>query len=97
MDQDQDAMDTFERYLKVFIWPSVKSASAVRDMHATDKFKDKHDEAAATYLKWLADGYPKVNPENKENQRIQHLTNLYKIFRTHCPSHDIFMFIDDPE
>ena len=52
---------------------------------------------AASYLRWLKLSYPKVNQENKENQRMQHLTNLYKIFRTHAPNHDIFAFIDDQE
>lgn len=97
MDPENEKIEEFERYLKVFIWPSVRNASAVRDMHNTDKFKDRHEEAAATYLKWMADGYAKVNAENRETQRNQHLANLYKIFRTHCPNHDIFMFIDDSE
>lgn len=97
MDPELEKMNEFERHLKIFIWPTVKNASGIRDMHQTDKYKGKYEEAAATYLKWLSVGYPQVNAENKETQRSQHLANLYKIFRTHCPKHDIFMFVDEDE
>lgn len=97
MDPEQEKMIEFERHLKVFLWPTADNASGVRDMNQIDKFKGKHEEAAASYIKWLADGYPRVKVENREIQRNQHLSNLYKIFRTHCPEHDIFMFIDDQE
>lgn len=35
--------------------------------------------------------------ENKESQRLQHLSNVYKIFKTHCPNHDIFQFLEDDD
>ena len=95
MDPESEKIDEFERYLKVFMWTEVKDASLIRDMHNTDKFADNYEDAAASYLKWLTNGYPKVNAENRETQRQQHLKNLYRIFRTHCPTHDIFCFIDD--
>ena len=92
---EQENLDEFERYLKVFMWVPVKDASMVREMQNTDKFKNQHEEAAASYLKWLITGYPKVTEENKDTQRYQHLSNLLKIFKTHCPNHDIFSFLDD--
>ena len=95
MDLENDKIIEFERYLKVFMWTDVKDASLIRDMHNTENFADKYELAAATYLKWLTTGYPKVNVENREAQRQQHLKNLYQIFRAHCPNHDIFCFIDD--
>ena len=76
MDPEQEKMIEFERHLKVFLWPTADNASGVRDMNQIDKFKGKHEEAAASYIKWLADGYPRVKVENREIQRTQHLSNL---------------------
>ena len=95
MDSEDDKINEFERFLKVYMWVEVKDASLIRDMHNTNNFANRYEEAAASYLKWLSTGYPKVNIENRETQRQQHLKNLYTIFRTHCPNHDIFEFIDD--
>ena len=97
MDQENELINEFERFLKVFIWPDVKDASMVRELHHTDQFKGKHEQAAGSYLRWLTTGYSKVTPENRETARQQHLRNLYKIFRTHCPDHDIFSFIDEEQ
>lgn len=97
MDQENELINEFERFLKVFMWVEVKDSSMIRDMHLTDQFKGQHEQAAATYLRWLTTGYSKVNMENRETQRQQHLRNLYKIFRTHVPDHDIFSFIDDDQ
>ena len=94
---EQEKLDDFENFLKVFMWTNVKDASLIREMQNTDQFKGRHDEAAATYLKWLSTGYPKVADGNKEAQRTQHLSNLYKIFKAHCPNHDIFQFLEDDD
>ena len=79
------------------MWADVKDSSMVGDMNNTANFADKYEEAAGSFLKWLKDGYPKVKQENQEAQKLQHLTNLYKIFRAHCPDHPIFEFLDDEE
>ena len=94
---DHENLDDFETYLKVFMWVPVSDASLVREMQFTDRFKDRYEEAAASYLKWLITGYPKVSAENKDTQRYQHLTNLHKIFKTHCPNHDLFLFLEEEE
>ena len=95
MDVENEKINEFERFLPVFMWGEVKDASMIREMHQTEAFAGKYNQAAASYLKWLAKSYPNVNAENKETQRQQHLNNLYKIFRQHCPDHDIFNLIDD--
>ena len=94
---EEGKINDFERFLKVYTWVDLKDASLIREMHQTDNFKGKHEQAAASYLIWLNRSYPKVTPENREAQRQQHLKNLYKIFRNHCPDHDIFNFIDDEQ
>ena len=95
MENEDDKITEFEKHLKFYMWDPVSDASAIREMNQTEKFKGKHNMAAATFLLWMKNGYPKVNQGNKEAQRWQHLTNLYKIFRMSCPEHDIFKFIDE--
>ena len=85
----------FGQHLHLFMWTEVKDSSLVREMGNTTAFVNKWDEAAASYIKWLKDGFPKVKNENQEAQKLQHLTNLYKIFTTHCPEHPIFEFLDE--
>ena len=85
----------FGEHVHLFMWVEVKDSSLVREMGHTANFANKYEEAAASYLKWLKDGYPKVKPENREDQKFLNLTNLFKIFEAHCPKHPIFDFIED--
>lgn len=85
----------FGDHLHFFMWVKVNDSSLVREMGHTAKFADRYDEAAASYLKWIKDGYPKVKIENREEQKNINLTNLYNIFEAHCPNHPIFDFLDE--
>ena len=97
METESRAMriQTFGEHLHLFMWVKVQDSSLVREMGHTAKFAGKHEEAAASFLKWIKDGYPKVKPENREEQKLLNLTNLYNIFETHCPNHPIFDFIEE--
>ena len=85
----------FGEHLHFFMWTKVNDSSLVREMGHVAKFADKYEKAAASYLKWLKDGYPKVKLENREEQKKTNLVNLFNIFETHCPNHPIFEFLDE--
>ena len=83
------AADYFDQQLNLFIWPKVETMDIERLHNVKNYTPENCDEAVGSYLKWLSEIFPQLDPEDKDEQHVTLAQLVLNILFEHDPEHHI--------